>query len=92
MTFRVSGVDLVSVTAVVRDKKGKVVRSLQPKDFRVAEDGQARKMVSLQSDVNAPASIAFLVDGSGSMRLGEALEACRQNLRLAPRYAQSEAR
>ena len=77
VTFK-SGVDLVSVTAVVRDKKGKVVRSLQPKDFMVAEGGEARKIVSLQSDVNAPASIAFLVDGSGSMRLGEALEASRR--------------
>jgi Ca-activated chloride channel homolog len=77
VTFK-SGVDLVSVTAVVRDKKGKVVRSLQPKDFTVAEDGKDRKIVSIQSDVNAPASIAFLVDGSGSMRLGAALESSRR--------------
>ena len=77
VTFK-SGVDLVSVSAVVRDKKGKVVRSLQPKDFMVAEGGEARKIVSLQSDVNAPASLAFLVDGSGSMRMGEALEASRR--------------
>jgi Ca-activated chloride channel family protein len=77
VTFK-SGVDLVSVSAVVRDKKGKVVRSLEPKDFTVAEDGHTRKIVSLQSDSNAPASIAFLVDGSGSMRLGEALESSRR--------------
>lgn len=75
-TFK-SGVDLVSVTAVVRDKKGKVVRSLQPNDFQVAEDGKARKIVSIQSDSNAPASIAFLVDGSGSMALGGALQSSR---------------
>jgi Ca-activated chloride channel homolog len=77
VTFK-SGVDLVSVTAVVRDKKGKVVRSLAPKDFTVAEDGHSRKIVSLQADANAPASIAFLVDGSGSMRLGAALESSRR--------------
>jgi Ca-activated chloride channel family protein len=76
-TFK-SGVDLVSVTAVVRDKKGKVVRSLQPKDFIVAEDGKDRKIISIQSDSNAAASIAFLVDGSGSMRLGDSLESSRQ--------------
>lgn len=70
-TFK-SGVDLVSVTAVVRDKKGKVVKALQPKDFIVAEDGKDRKIVSIQSDSNAPASIAFLVDSSGSMALGSA--------------------
>jgi Ca-activated chloride channel family protein len=70
-TFK-SGVDLVSVSAVVRDKKGKVVRSLSAKDFIVAEGGRDRKIVSIQSDVNAPASIAFLVDSSGSMALGTA--------------------
>jgi Ca-activated chloride channel homolog len=75
-TFK-SGVDLVSVSAVVRDKKGKVVRSLQPKDFHVAEDGKDRKIVSLQSDANAPASIALLVDGSGSMALGSARQSSR---------------
>jgi Ca-activated chloride channel family protein len=75
-TFK-SGVDLVSVSAVVRDKKGKVVRSLQPKDFHVAEDGKDRKIVSLQSDANAPASIALLVDGSGSMALGGARRSSR---------------
>ena len=52
-TFK-SGVDLVSVSAVVRDKKGKVVKSLAAKDFIVAEGGKDRKIVSIQSDVNAP--------------------------------------
>ena len=76
ITFR-SGVDLVSVSAVVRDKKGKVVRSLNPKDFEVLDGGQLRKIVSLQADANAPASIAFLVDGSGSMRVGTSLDSSR---------------
>ena len=75
-TFK-SGVDLVSVTAVVRDKKGKVVRSLDTKDFVVAEDGKTRKIISIQSDANAPASIAFLVDSSGSMALGAARQSSR---------------
>jgi hypothetical protein len=75
-TFK-SGVDLVSVTAVVRDKKGKVVRSLDTKDFIVAEDGKTRKIISIQSDANAPASIAFLVDASGSMALGAARQSSR---------------
>ncbi len=75
-TFKAK-VDLVSITAVVRDKKGKVVRSLQPKDFFVAEDGTDRKIISIQSDVNAPASIAFLVDSSGSMALGTARQSSK---------------
>jgi Ca-activated chloride channel homolog len=75
-TFK-SGVDLVSISAVVRDKKGKVVRSLQPRDFFVAEDGKDRKIISIQSDANAPASIAFLVDSSGSMALGTARQSSK---------------
>jgi Ca-activated chloride channel family protein len=76
-TFK-SGVDLVSVSAVVRDKKGRVVRSLNTKDFLITDGGQARKIVSLQADETAPASVAFLVDASGSMRVGSSLESSRQ--------------
>ena len=76
-TFK-SSVDLVSVTAVVRDKKGRVVRSLTPKDFVVTDAGQPRTIVDLQADETAPASIALLVDGSGSMRLGTAIMSSRQ--------------
>src|SRR5262245_48622170 len=75
-TFK-SGVDLVSVTAVVRDQKGRVVRSLTPKDFVVMDGGHQRKIVELHSDENAPASVALLVDGSGSMAVGAALDSSR---------------
>jgi Ca-activated chloride channel family protein len=43
----------------------------------VAEDGKTRKIISIQSDANAPASIAFLVDSSGSMALGAARQSSR---------------
>jgi len=72
-TFK-SSVDLVSVTAIVRDKKGRVVRTLTPKDFVVTEGGSPRTIVDLQADDAAPAGVALLVDGSGSMRLGAAIE------------------
>ena len=75
-TFK-SGVDLVSVSAVVRDKKGRVVRSLTPKDFVVMDGGNQRKIVELHSDEAAPASVALLVDGSGSMAVGAALDSSR---------------
>jgi Ca-activated chloride channel family protein len=75
-TFK-SGVDLVSVSAVVRDKKGRVVRSLTPKDFVVTDGGNQRKIVELHSDETAPASVALLVDGSGSMAVGAALDSSR---------------
>ena len=75
-TFK-SGVDLVSVSAVVRDKKGRVVRSLTPKDFVVMDGGNQRKIVELHADETAPASVALLVDSSGSMALNAALDSSR---------------
>jgi Ca-activated chloride channel family protein len=80
-TFK-AGVDLVSVSAVVRDKKGRVVRALTPKDFVVMDGGNLRKIVELHADENAPASVALLVDGSGSMAVGAALDSSRSICKL----------
>jgi Ca-activated chloride channel family protein len=76
-TFK-SSVDLVSVTAVVRDKKGRVVRTLTPNDIVVTDAGKPRTIVGMQADDQAPASVALLVDGSGSMRLGAATVSSQQ--------------
>jgi Ca-activated chloride channel homolog len=76
-TFK-SGVDLVSVTAVIRDKKGRVVRALTPKDLVVTDAGSPRTIVGMQADDQSPASVALLVDGSGSMRLGQATVSSQQ--------------
>ena len=76
-TFK-SSVDLVSVTAIVRDKKGRVVRTLTPKDLVVTDAGNPRNIVDMQSDDQSPASVALLVDGSGSMRLGSATVSSQQ--------------
>lgn len=75
-TFR-SAVNLVSVSAVVRDKRGKVMSSLQDKDFVVLDGGKKRELLNFQSTATAPASVALLVDGSGSMQLGAAHEIAR---------------
>jgi len=80
-TFK-AGVDLVSVSAVVRDKKGRVVRALTPKDFVVMDGGTQRKIVELHADESAPASVALLVDGSGSMAVGAALDSSRHICKL----------
>ena len=72
-----SRVDLVSVTAVVRDRQGRIVRSLTRDDFEVLEGGQAVPILDLQADDSSPATVALLVDGSGSMRLGAALDGSR---------------
>jgi VWFA-related protein len=73
-----SGVSLVSVSAVVRDKRGRVQSSLSVADFEITDEGRPREVVQFHADSNAPASVAILIDGSGSMVLGAALERSRQ--------------
>jgi Ca-activated chloride channel homolog len=71
-----SAVDLVSVAAVVRDKRGRVMRSLAREDFELLDAGQRRPFVDFRSAADAPASVMLLVDGSGSMAAG--VEASRR--------------
>lgn len=70
-----SGVQLVSLTAVVRDTRGKVVTSLTLDDFEVLDSGQPRPILNLRTEQAAPASVALLVDGSGSMRISDSAAA-----------------
>ena len=72
-----SAVEMVSMAAVVRDKQGRVVPSLSREDFEVLDAGLRRSIVDLRSDVSAPASVALLIDGSGSMTVGNTLDAAR---------------
>ena len=41
-----TGVDLVMVDVVVRDKNGAIVRGLKPQDFEITEDGKAQSISS----------------------------------------------
>ena len=72
-----SSVDVVSVSAVVRDRQGRTVSSLTRDQFDVLDAGQLRPILDVQADALSPTSLALLLDGSGSMRLGAALEASR---------------
>jgi VWFA-related protein len=67
-----SSVDLVSMAAIVRDGKGKIVPSLRREDFEILDSGKARPILDLRTELAAPASVALLVDGSGSMKVGAA--------------------
>ncbi len=69
-----SSVDLVSMAAVVRDKRGKIVPSLRREDFEVLDSGKIRPILDLRTESAAPASVALLMDGSGSMKIGAANE------------------
>ncbi len=71
-----SSVDLVRVTAVVRDRKGRFVQDLSVRDFEILDGGRVQRIADFRTDASG-VSIAFLFDVSGSMeaRLGTAREA-----------------
>jgi Ca-activated chloride channel family protein len=66
-----SSVDVVTVTAVVRDRKGRFVRDLGPSDFRVAEGDQPKRIIDFRAETDGPVKLGLLVDASGSMRVGQ---------------------
>jgi VWFA-related protein len=74
-TFK-SGIDLVQVSAIVRDKKGRFVQNLLATDFQVIDGGKPREISGFREDLTG-VSVALLFDISGSMeaRLKDAREA-----------------
>lgn len=76
-TFR-SAVDVVTIQASVRDGRGRSVQGLAAADFEVRDNGQLRPVLSLRSDQRSPLSLAFLIDTSGSMRVGPKIAMARR--------------
>jgi Ca-activated chloride channel family protein len=74
-TFR-SGVDLVTVSATVRDGKGRLVKDLTQKEFEVIDRGERRKITEFRAD-QAPLSLAILFDVSGSMDTADRVTAAK---------------
>jgi Ca-activated chloride channel family protein len=74
-TFK-SGVDLVTVTATVRDRKGRLVKGLEAADFEVLDRGEARRITDFRADPS-PVSVAILFDISGSMRVADRMLAAK---------------
>jgi Ca-activated chloride channel family protein len=66
-TFK-AGVDLVSVSVVVRDRDGRPVTGLSREDFELVDKGRPRSISDFRSEP-APISLAVLLDTSGSMRI-----------------------
>ena len=64
-TFK-SGIDLVQVSAVVRDRKGRFVRNLAARDFEIMDGGQTRAIKDFREDLPG-VTVALLFDVSGSM-------------------------
>ena len=61
--------EYVLLPVIVLDKKGRFVDGLEKKDFRVRVDTTPIQVDTFERDDNAPVSMAFLVDTSGSMDL-----------------------
>jgi VWFA-related protein len=79
-TFR-AGVDRVTVTAVVHRRNGELVTGLTRDDFTVLDNGVTRPILEFRSEPT-PATVALLVDFSGSMsvaaRMSSAQSAARE--------------
>ena len=67
-TFR-TAVDLVPISAIVRDARGRPVRDLDRHDFQVLEQGRPRPIVDFRVSDQGPISLAILMDVSGSMHV-----------------------
>ena len=86
-TFK-SGVEVVTVTAAVRDAKGKVVRDLVKSDFLVIDSGYTRPIQDFYFG-ESPVSLAILLDISGSMGVGGNMDRAREAVRVVLSHLQS---
>jgi len=75
-------VRLVILPATVTTKRGRIIPSLEARDFRVFEDHVPQEIIYFASAATERISIAFMLDLSGSMRqvgkLDEAKDAIRR--------------
>ena len=86
-TFK-SGVEVVTVTAAVRDSKGHVVRDLAKADFVVVDSGFTRPIQDFYAGDSA-VSVALLLDISGSMGVGGNMDRARDAVRVVLSHLQS---
>ena len=68
-TFK-SGVDLVTVTATVRDRKGRLVKGWRRTTSKCWISGEPRRITDFRAEPS-PVSLAILFDISGSMRVAD---------------------
>jgi VWFA-related protein len=66
------GTERVTVAVVVRDSNGRPLKGLAATDFEVRDEGQPRPITDFSHEAGA-ASVALLLDSSGSMRVGPKL-------------------
>ena len=73
-----SSVSVVSVSAIVRDRKGRFVRELAQRDFTVVEEGRDKRILDFRAESDGPVKLGLLFDASGSMRVGRKAVDARQ--------------
>jgi len=76
-----SSVDVVPISASVRDGHGRAVTTLRADDFEVRDNGVRRPILGFDVDDQTPITIAILVDTSGSMRVGAKIDTAREVVR-----------
>ena len=81
VTFR-AGVEVVSITAAVRDGRGRIVRNLKRSDFEVIDRGTPREIREFYTG-EAPISLAVLLDISGSMAVARNIDRARHAVSVA---------
>lgn len=86
-TFK-SGVEVVTVTAAVRDTHGKVVRNLTKSDFQIVDSGFSRPIQDFYAG-DSPVSVAILLDISGSMGVGGNMDRARDAVRTVLAHLQT---
>ena len=73
-----SSLDLVTIQASVRDRRGRPIGDLVPSDFDVWDGGLRKPILSMQFNRHSPVSVAVLIDMSGSMRLSTRMDLARR--------------
>jgi Ca-activated chloride channel homolog len=81
VTFK-AGVELVTVSAGVRDDRGRVVKGLKAVDFEVLDTGTPKKISDFYVG-ESPISLAVLLDISGSMSIGGNMARAREAVNVA---------
>ncbi|MFQ5701831.1 MAG: VWA domain-containing protein [Acidobacteriota bacterium] len=74
---QIERVQLVIVPATVTDRKGRPVLGLTQDDFTLFDENNPREIEFFATETNAPISLAFLLDVSGSMRQPGKLESAK---------------
>jgi Ca-activated chloride channel family protein len=77
-----SGVEVVTVSAAVRDRRGRVVKNLRKEDFEVLDSGVGTAIRDFFVG-DSPISLAVLLDISGSMAVGGNMDRARNAVSMA---------